>query len=58
MEVCLEVLLELRFYIRPPNFEVEVYMKTPTGVALRCVPPARREVKVTGTGGDWYMVIS
>jgi hypothetical protein len=31
IEVCLEVLLELVFYPKPPNFGVEA----PTGVALK-----------------------
>jgi hypothetical protein len=34
MEVHLEVLLELHFFTKPPNFGVEAHMEAPTGVAL------------------------
>jgi hypothetical protein len=34
MEVCLEVLLELDFCTKPPNFLVEIHMHAPTRVAL------------------------
>jgi hypothetical protein len=34
MEVCLEALLELCFWTKPPNFGVEAHIEAPTGVAL------------------------
>jgi hypothetical protein len=34
MKVHLEVLLELIFCTQRPNFEVEVHIEAPTGVAL------------------------
>jgi hypothetical protein len=37
METYLEVLLELVFCTKPPNFGVEAYMEVPTGVALKSV---------------------
>jgi hypothetical protein len=37
METCLEVLLEMCFFVKPPNFGVEAHMKTLTAVAPRKV---------------------
>jgi hypothetical protein len=34
MEACLETLLEMDFYTKPPNFGVEAHMKAPAGDAL------------------------
>jgi hypothetical protein len=34
MKVCLEVLMELVFCSKSPNFGVEARMEAPTGVAL------------------------
>jgi hypothetical protein len=34
MKVCLEVLMELVFCSKSPNFGVEAHMEPPTGVAL------------------------
>jgi hypothetical protein len=34
MKARLEVLLELDFCTKPPNFGIEAHMKAPTGVAL------------------------
>jgi hypothetical protein len=34
MEACLEALLEMDFYTKPPNFGVEAYMEAPAGDAL------------------------
>jgi hypothetical protein len=38
MKACLEVLLELGFCTKPPNFGVEAHMEAPTGVALTSAP--------------------
>jgi hypothetical protein len=34
MEACLEVLLEMDFCTKPPNFGVEAHMEAPAGDAL------------------------
>jgi hypothetical protein len=34
MEACLEALLEMNFYTKPPNFRVEAHMEAPTEDAL------------------------
>jgi hypothetical protein len=39
IEVYLEVLLELVFCTKPPNFGVETHMEAPTGVGLRLPTP-------------------
>jgi hypothetical protein len=37
IEACLEALLEMDFYTKPPNFGVEAHMKAPAGDALTVV---------------------
>jgi hypothetical protein len=34
MKACLEALLEMDFYTKPPNFGVEAHMEAPAGDAL------------------------
>jgi hypothetical protein len=34
MEACLEALLEMDFFTKPPNFGVEAHMEAPAGDAL------------------------
>jgi hypothetical protein len=34
MKVCLEVVMELVFFSKPPNFGAEAHIEAPTGVAL------------------------
>jgi hypothetical protein len=37
IEACLEALLEMNFYTKPPNFGVEAHMEAPAGDALICM---------------------
>jgi hypothetical protein len=49
MEVHLEALLELIFYTKPPNFEVEAHMKALSGVAPILLLPTIKEKRRAAT---------
>jgi hypothetical protein len=49
MEVHLEALLELIFYTKPPNFEVEAHMKAFSGVAPILLLPTIKEKRRAAT---------
>jgi hypothetical protein len=56
MEVCLEVMLELDFCTKPPNFGVEAHMGASTGVALKVRILPNIKARICFRLYIWYLI--